>query len=202
MRRLLDIAEEEISGRLREGSRLAVEALSMALREGAKPEEIRALASKLHDLHDEVSDLVMEAVARYSPVATDLRFLKSALFVSYDLYRIARYAYDIAVVVEKLGESCWSKRIEQVAEVVKSMVTTAVEMFLSRDISKLEEVERLDDEVADKNYEEALLEVLKGADRCKVVETVVLRLLERASDHAVYIANHAYYLVTGQTRRG
>jgi Phosphate uptake regulator len=153
-------------------------------------------------LHDEVSDLVMEAVARYSPVATDLRFLKSALFVSYDLYRIARYAYDIAVVVEKLGESCWSKRIEQVAEVVKGMVTTAVEMFLSRDISKLEEVERLDDDVADKNYEEALLEVLKGADRCKVVETVVLRLLERASDHAVYIANHAYYLVTGQSRRG
>jgi len=29
---------------------------------------------------------------------------------------------------------------------------------------------------------------------------VVMRLLERASDHAVYIAGHAYYLVTGQTR--
>jgi len=33
------------------------------------------------------------------------------------------------------------------------------------------------------------------------METVVLRLLERASDHAVYIANHAYYLVTGQVKR-
>ena len=53
----------------------------------------------------------------------------------------------------------------------------------------------------DKSYEEALLDVLKGADRCKVVEAVVLRLLERASDHAVYIASHAHYLVTGQTRR-
>jgi phosphate transport system protein len=202
MRRLLDIAEEEISQRLREGVKLAVEALSMALKEEAKAEEIRELASKLHKLHDEVSDLVMEAVARYSPVATDLRFLKSALFVSYDLYRIARYAFDIAAVCEKLGGGCWSKRVEAVGGVVKEMVTKAVDMFLSRDVSALEEVERLDDEVVDKSYEEALLDVLKGADRCKVMETVVLRLLERASDHAVYIASHAYYLVTGQTRRG
>jgi phosphate transport system protein len=202
MRRLLDIAEEEISQRLREGVKLAVEALSMALKEEAKAEEIRELASRLHRLHDEVSDLVMEAVARYSPVATDLRFLKSALFVSYDLYRVARYAFDIAAVSEKLGGGCWSKRVEAVGGVVKEMVAKAVDMFLSRDISALEEVERLDDEVVDKSYEEALLDVLKGADRCKVMETVVLRLLERASDHAVYIASHAYYLVTGQTRRG
>jgi phosphate transport system protein len=202
MRRLLDIAEEEISQRLREGVKLAVEALSMALKEEAKAEEIRELASRLHRLHDDVSDLVMEAVARYSPVATDLRFLKSALFVSYDLYRVARYAYDVASVAEKLGGGCWSKRVEAVGGVVKEMVTKAVEMFLSRDVSALEEVERLDDEVVDKSYEEALLDVLKGADRCKVMETVVLRLLERASDHAVYIASHAYYLVTGQTRRG
>jgi phosphate transport system protein len=32
MRRLLDMAEEEISSRLSEGSRLAVESLSMALK--------------------------------------------------------------------------------------------------------------------------------------------------------------------------
>jgi phosphate transport system protein len=201
MRRLLDIAEEEISQRLREGVKLAVEALSTALKEEAKAEEIRELASRLHRLHDEVSDLVMEAVARYSPVATDLRFLKSALFVSYDLYRVARYAFDVAAVAEKLGGGCGSKRVEAVGGVVKEMVAKAVDMFLSRDVSALEEVERLDDEVVDKSYEEALLDVLKGADRCKVVEAVVLRLLERASDHAVYIASHAYYLVTGQTRR-
>ncbi len=201
MRRLLDIAEEEISERLKEGSRLAVAALSMALREDAKTEEIREIASKLHRLHDEISDLAVEAIARYSPVATDLRFLKSVLFVSYDLYRIARYAYDIAAVKEKLGGGCWSKRVETVGEVVKDMVTKAVDMFLRRDTSTLEEVERLDDEVVDKSYEEALLDVLRGADRCKVMETVVLRLLERASDHAVYITYHAYYLATGQARR-
>ncbi|MCX8135691.1 phosphate signaling complex PhoU family protein [Pyrobaculum aerophilum] len=201
MRRLLDYAEEEIARRIREGAKMAVEALSAALTEEPKAESIRKISSRIHELHYEISDLVMEAVARYSPVATDLRFLKGALFVSYDIYRVARYAYDIAVVVEKLGSGCWSRRVVEVGEVVKRMVSTSVEMFLNKDISRLKEVEELDDNVVDKAYESSLVDVLRGADRCKVMETVVLRLLERASDHAVYIANHAYYLVTGQVKR-
>ncbi|MEM0483783.1 MAG: phosphate uptake regulator PhoU [Pyrobaculum sp.] len=201
MRRQLDYAEEEIARRIREGAKMAVEALSAALTEEPKAESIREISSRIHELHYEISDLVMEAVARYSPVATDLRFLKGALFVSYDIYRVARYAYDIAVVVEKLGSGCWSRRVVEVGEVVKRMVSTSVEMFLNKDISRLKEVEELDDNVVDKAYESSLVDVLRGADRCKVMETVVLRLLERASDHAVYIANHAYYLVTGQVKR-
>jgi len=201
VRRLLDYAEEEIARRIREGAKMAVEALSAALTEEPKAESIREISSRIHELHYEISDLVMEAVARYSPVATDLRFLKGALFVSYDIYRVARYAYDIAVVVEKLGSGCWSRRVVEVGEVVKRMVSTSVEMFLNKDISRLKEVEELDDNVVDKAYESSLVDVLRGADRCKVMETVVLRLLERASDHAVYIANHAYYLVTGQVKR-
>ncbi|MEM1598521.1 phosphate uptake regulator PhoU [Pyrobaculum sp.] len=201
MRRLLDIAEEEIASFLRRGAAVAVEALEKALKEGVDPEEIRKMASQLHAMHHEVSDLVMEAVARYNPVASDLRFLKGALFVSYDIYRVARYAYDVALVRKKLGEGCWSRRVEEVGAVVKKMVAEAVEAFLTRQATKVEELEKFDDEVVDKSYEDALLEVLKGADRCKVWETVVLRLLERASDHAVYIGNHAYYLVTGQVRR-
>ncbi|MFP3199921.1 MAG: PhoU domain-containing protein [Thermoproteus sp.] len=106
----------------------------------------------------------------------------------------------MASVTEKLGGGCWSKRVETRGGIVKEMAAKAVDMFLSRDVSALEEVERLDDEVVDESYEEALLDVLKGADRCRVVEAAVLRLLERASDHAVYIAGHAYHLVTGQTR--
>mgnify|MGYP001770900091 CR=1 FL=1 len=107
----MDMAEEKISEALRRGASMAVEALDAAFRDGARPEDVRAIASRLHELHDETTDLVMEAVARFSPVARDLRFLKGALFVSYDLYRVARYAYDIAAVAEKLGRECLSKKV-------------------------------------------------------------------------------------------
>lgn len=43
--------------------------------------------------------------------------------------------------------------------------------------------------------------VVKGANRRKVIETNVLRLLERASDHAVYITTYAHYPATGQIER-
>lgn len=201
MRKLLDIAEEEISRKINNGAKIAIEALDEALREEPDVEKIRKMASTIHDIHHEISDLVMEAVARYGPVASDLRFLKSALFISYDIYRVARYALDVATVVRKIGSGCWSKRVAEVGEVVKQMVARAVDMFLRRDASGIREVEKMDDEIVDKAYEEALLDVLRGADRCKVAETVVLRLLERASDHAVYIANHAWYLVTGEVKR-
>ena len=197
----MDMAEEKISEALRRGASMAVEALDAAFRDGVRPEDVRAIASRLHELHDETTDLVMEAVARFGPVARDLRFLKGALFVSYDLYRVARYAYDIAAVAEKLGRECLSKKVLEIRDTVKGMVAMAVEMFLAGDASRLGELERLDDEVVDKAYEKSLDELLKGPDKCKVVETVVLRLLERASDHAVYIGNQAYYLVEG-TRRG
>ncbi|MEM1663998.1 MAG: phosphate uptake regulator PhoU [Pyrobaculum sp.] len=198
MRRLLDIAIDEISRKLRHGTALAVEALSLV--DGGGLEKISAVASELHKLHLEVSDLVIETVARYSPVATDLRFLKGALFVSYDLYRVARYALDIEIVLEKLDRSCDLGKIRSVLDVVKKMLEMSIEMFLKRDISNIKEVERLDDEVVDKAYEESLLRLLERTDRCLVTEVVVLRLLERASDHAVYISNHAYYLVTGETK--
>ncbi len=204
MRRLLDLAEERIVQLLREAREHASTSLSLSIevyKNGAKSGEIRALASRLHDLHNEVTELVMEAVARFSPVASDLRFLRGALFVSYDLYRVARYAYDVAVVVEKLGGGCWSRRVEEVGDVVKKMVNTAVDMFLTRDISNIDELNKLDDEIVDRNYEAALMDVLRGPDKCGVIETMALRLFERASDHAVYIGNHAYYLVTGLLRR-
>lgn len=198
MRKLLDIAVEEISKRLRQGAAKSLEALDLAI--SGDVGKISAVASELHKIHHEVSDLVMEAVARYSPVASDLRFMKGALFISYDLYRVARYALDIGVVLEKLGRECRLEKAWEIVGVVKKMVETSVEMFLRRDISKFDEVARLDDEVVDKAYEESLLRLLETADRCTVVEAVVLRLLERASDHAVYISNHAYYLVTGKTK--
>lgn len=195
------MAEERISEALRRGASMAMDALDAAFKESVRPEDVRVIASRLHELHDEIADLIMEAVARFGPVAKDLRFLKGALFVSYDLYRIARYAYDIAAVAEKLGRECISGRVLEIKDTVRGMVAMAMDMFLAGDVSRLGELERLDDEVVDEAYARSLDELLKGPDKCKVVEAVVLRLLERASDHAVYIGDQAYYLVEGTHRR-
>jgi phosphate transport system protein len=64
---------------------LSTEAVELAVKsfiEGVNlQEEVFQLSEKLRWLQDEVSDLAVELIARYQPVASDLRFLKSAMEV-------------------------------------------------------------------------------------------------------------------------
>ncbi len=39
-------------------------------------------------------------IARYQPVASDLRVIKSSMKIAYDLARLGRYAYDIVQVLD------------------------------------------------------------------------------------------------------
>ena len=57
--------------------------------------EIFESSTKLRFLQDEVSELAIELIARFQPVATDLRYIKSSMEISYGFSRFGRYAYDI-----------------------------------------------------------------------------------------------------------
>lgn len=204
MRRLLDLAEERIANMLNDAVQLASKAIDYAIaayKSEVSPEEVRRIASALHAIQDDIIELAMEAIARYGPVAFDLRFLRVAMEVSYDLYRIARYAYDVADAIRVVGVKCPSDRVESLSMTVKDMMRRAVSMVLTRDLKDLEEIRRLDDELADKAFINALRVAVQNPTPCAVAEAVALRLLERASDHAVYIANRAYFLATGQQPR-
>jgi phosphate transport system protein len=203
VRRLLDAAVRGILCRLEEGRDLAVKSLELALKPFLSPSPpnysqiIKAMAFRLYYLHREITEIAMEAVARYGPVAGDLRHMESAMFVSYSMYRIARYAFNIASAAEKLDERCESGDIKRAGERVIRAVSRAIDAFLRRDASVMQEVAEVDEEI-DRIDRSTLLEALKGADKCKIVETLVIRLLERAADHALHIAVYTNYVVTGE----
>lgn len=202
MRRLLDLAEERISAMLSEAAQMALRSIELAVeayRGHVRVEESRSLASSLHRIHDQVAELAIEAIARYQPAAVDLRFLRVAMEASYDLYRIARYSYDISQTVAQIGVRCPSDRVERVADVVGDMLAKSIDMFMRRTVDHFDEIHRKDD-VVDRAYTDALMEALGKLDRCSLLETLALRFLERASDHAVYMANRAHYLATGEVK--
>jgi phosphate transport system protein len=60
-------------------------------------------SEQLRVLQDEVGDLAIELIARYQPVATDLRFIRSCMEIAYGFSRFGRYAYDIVDVLETMG---------------------------------------------------------------------------------------------------
>src|SRR5215467_240418 len=60
-------------------------------------------SERLRILREEVSDLAVELIARYQPVASDLRMIRSCMEISYGFSRFGRYSYDIADLLETMG---------------------------------------------------------------------------------------------------
>src|SRR6059058_2068579 len=68
-------------------------------------DRIYSWSEELRMLQDEVSELAVELIARYQPVASDLRFIKSCMEVSYGFSRFGRYAHDISDVLDIVKKS-------------------------------------------------------------------------------------------------
>ena len=97
--------------------------------------------------------------------------------------------------------------IPKMADIVIEMVREAIEAFEARDIDKLMEVYRRDDEVDALNrvnFAETIqiMASTKMDDPYSVKKATdllsVSRFLERAGDHATNIAERAFFSVTGE----
>lgn len=54
-------------------------------------EQIFEWSERLRELQEEVADLAIELIARYQPVATDLRFIRSCMEIAYGFFRFGRF---------------------------------------------------------------------------------------------------------------
>jgi phosphate transport system protein len=183
----------------------AVAASIEAYSKGGKGAEVREWSRRLQTLHRQVSDLSMELIARFQPVASDLRFIKACFEVSYGFFRFGRYALDIVEVLDIFGDlsKCDRKAVVETARNTQEMIRMSVDAFARRDVALARRIPKLDDAVDD-SYRQNLRTVLdqKGDIRCAVSANLILRYLERISDHATYIGESVDYIVTGAEPSG
>jgi phosphate transport system protein len=167
-------------------------------------------SEKLRILQDEVSDLAIELIALYQPVATDLRFIKSCMEIAYGFSRFGRYAYDIADILETIGSvsECDKSAVLEMSKTVREMILLSLQALRSRDKDASQRLYEMDS-IVDTQYrkyihdaivtqEEDATEKLKDL-RCYISTSLILRYLERISDHACYIADSVVYIVTGSS---
>jgi phosphate transport system protein len=173
-------------------------------------------SEKLRVLQEEVSDLAIELIARYQPVASDLRFIKSCMEISYGFSRFGRYSYDIVDLLETMGSisDCDKSAVLEMAKTVRGMILLSLQALQSRDKSAGEKLYRMDDTV-DTLYRKYLRDIIipsqeqqnekrlrdsnnnNNNPRCYISALLILRYLERISDHACYIGDSVHYVVTG-----
>ena len=142
----------------------------------------------------------MEIIARYQPVATDLRFVKACFEISYGFFRYGRYAMDIVEVLEMFGDlsKCDRKSVVDTARKTQQMIEMSAQAFARRDLEMARKIPTMDDAVDD-SYRSNLKTVLeeKGNLKCSISATLIMRYLERIADHATYIGESVDYILTG-----
>jgi phosphate transport system protein len=209
--RLLDLGIDRIHNIIMDMAKLSESSVLTAIESyeegtGLK-RQIFDWSEKLRTLQEEVADLAIELIARYQPVATDLRFIRSCMEISYGFSRFGRYAYDIVDVLETMGSisDCDKSTVLEMAGTVREMIQLSIHSLRSRDKDAAQKLYQMDDTV-DTLYRKYLREIItlktnqdnKFTDpRCYISALLILRYLERISDHACYIGDSVHYIATG-----
>ena len=207
--RLMEIGLERLTKLVLEMATLSEITVNRAIESYSKGINVRnevfARSEQLELLQDDVNDLATEIIARYQPVASDLRFITSAMEIGYGYSRLGRYAYDIADVLSifKDLKVCDKSDAELAGKNVAEMIRVSIKAFAERDILQAGRLKAMDD-VVDDLYRNYLKKLTKKGDeemKCYISGTLVLRYLERIADHAEDVGEAVVYTVTGKRVR-
>lgn len=180
----------------------SVEALKN--RDKKQAEEVIATDCKIDTLELLVDERCIDLIARYQPMAGDLRFITTGMKVNAELERIADLAVDISQRVLELADKPLLKPlvdIPKLSGVAQAMVRDAIEAFVNRNVELAKKVV-LSDPQADKLrnlVQEELINDYMAVDTATADRAVPLLLiarhLERICDHATNIAEDVIYMV-------
>jgi phosphate transport system protein len=209
MSRIIDRGLEEQSVLIVRMGELTYETLDRSihgyLESKSVQEQVREMSDILVSMADKVEDETFQLIARFQPVATDLRTIKSYMKIGNDFARYGRYAFDISLINDQLSglKQCepWAKDyIDEMSEKVLSMVKISVDALKKQDITLAKAISETEREV-DKMYFEYLHRLIAAKhvkSKCVISSVLMTRYLERIADHAVYVCESIVYIVTGE----
>jgi len=169
-------------------------------------EEIIKHDSAINRLELNIDEECAILIAGEQPVARDLRLIINAMRTSHTLERIADNAVHIAKSTIRLGGEDFSHKADdilKVADIAIGMVRDSLDVFLSLEHSRAEEIAKRDNEV-DTIYALILKNCISTMqqDPSKVSQALTLlfmcRRFERIADHATHICEGSIYVETGE----
>lgn len=195
----------EMAARAEEQISLAVRALKERREDMAC--QVLEREAAINRLDIEVDETAMKLLALRQPMATDLRFITSAMSIGTDLERIGDLAVNIAERTLDMLKSPQLKPlidIPRMAELVQAMVQDALNAFVNGDEKLAKQVCERDDEVDEINnqiFRELLTYMMQDPGTIpRAVDLILVgRHLERIADHATNIGEDVIYMVKGRT---
>lgn len=196
-------------GRLAE-DQLAQAVEALANRDPGHAEKVIEMDKKIDLLEVEADVLVIEVIARRSPVADDLRDIISALKITTMLERIGDFSKNIAKRVKVISQSkpiAISAAIPRIAREAQTMIREVLDAFIERDADKAMAVWQSDDKV-DALYNSMFRELLTYMVESPNTITAgthflfIIKNIERVGDQTTNIAEVVYYAAKGEPLDG
>jgi phosphate transport system protein len=166
---------------------------------------------RIDQMHAKIDDMAVSMIARRQPMARDLRSIITAIHVAGDLERVGDMAKTVsrrALQIEGLSLAPkFYNGVKHMADLILRQLKEALDAYSSRNSQAAIAVFNADDEI-DALYTSLFRELLTYMmeDPRNITQCTHLlfcsKSLERVGDHATNIAEHAYYLETGEQMSG
>jgi phosphate transport system protein len=172
----------------------------------AEGKEVKKTEQKIDKLDVKIDEICQSIFALQQPVASDLRFIMSAMQISNEIERIG----DLSISIIKKTKSIKDKydliakfNIAELAKQVELVNLKTNECFLTRDESTIGEIFVLNKNIKNK-CDEAIHDIISEMKtNSKVVVSgtnlvIVLKHLERISEHCTNIAEYVYFMINAK----
>jgi len=183
----------------------SVEALKNRDRELAK--SVVDNDSNIDQLELSIDEKCIDLIARYQPMANDLRFITTGMKINSELERISDIAVDIAQrTLELIAKPLLKPLIDipKLTSVAQNMVKMSIDAFVKGDIELAKKVLLSDPEANNLRniIQKELTEDYMAKDPSSAPRAVQLllitRFLERICDHTTNIAEDVIYMVQAE----
>ncbi len=168
-----------------------------------------ALDVEIDKLEMDIDNRCVRILARRQPVASDLRFITTALKMVTDLERMGDLAVNVCERVLELDAATLRPvRISLVdmGTVVLDMLHEALDAFIQADAARAERVIQRDsivDATYAKVFPELLGHMMQDPQNVSVAQKLqsIAKYLERVADHATNLSEMVVYMVRGEDKR-
>ena len=169
-------------------------------------DEVIAEDNEIDQIYLDIHDKWLELMARQQPMGSDLRLMSTILSLNTTLERMGDQCVNVAKLAKVVHGLPRSEKIleeiQEMADLVRPMVRTAVEAFVRRDVDEARLLPAMDEPI-DRLNRQMYRRVVECGPRKEVLEwatrmMMVARALERIGDQAVDVGEQVVFLETGQ----
>lgn len=211
VRQTIDAELEGLRRSLLNLANLAGEAVKKAL--WALREQDKALAREVIDADDDldrralrIDEDCLRFIARFQPVAQDLRTVSAISHMAIDLERIGDLGVNVAKSAVRLADRPFVKPlidIPRMGEILQEMIDAAMRAFINGDAEEAKRACAMDDTIDDLERQVFREMLLMMMEKPRIIEDgtaliTVARTLERAADHVTNLAERVLYVITGK----